>query len=530
MTSRFIVIVSASALACAQPQVSDGGIRNAASSAPPAFPNGSIAQGSIFSIYGSNLGPTSSPAQSYPLQPTLGGVAVQVTSESVTLNAIPIFVSPNLINAILPDNTPAGPATLAVTFGGQASNAALFQVIGSSFGIFTTDSSGWGPGVITGTNYQLYSVSAPANAGDVAVLWGTGIGASPGDDGSAPPPQIDMASLPLTVYVGTQPTTVLYRGRTGFTGEDQINFVVPAGIIGCYVPVAVEIENIPSNFATMPIAPAGLPCPDPTPPIPPLNVLFPSGAFAPTGNISLERSVMIGDTTVTTDYGFAFFGAPQIQQFPYIPPFVGNPYALPIGTCTGGVTFPSTFDVLSGPMAAGTITIAGPTGTAELVAAPDPFTYLSQVLGGGAAPNTEPLFLNPGAYTISGNGATFSPETGPGVGPFSQNILISTPLAWTNQDSISTVLRSQPLDVTWSGGDPNGTVQITAYNGEGFICNARTSDQHFTIPAFVLSSFPTDPNGQLRLSTQTTTQFTASGIASGAIVAIVTIAKNVSYQ
>ena len=133
MTSRFIILVSATALACAQPQVSDGGIRNAASSAPPAFPSGSIAQGSIFSIYGSNLGPASSPAQSYPLQPTLGGVAVQVTSESVTLNAIPIFVSPNLINAILPDNTPVGPATLAVTFGGQASNAALFQVIGSSF-------------------------------------------------------------------------------------------------------------------------------------------------------------------------------------------------------------------------------------------------------------------------------------------------------------------------------------------------------------------------------------------------------------
>ena len=94
---------------------------------------------------------------------------------------------------------------------------------------------------------------------------------------------------------------------------------------------------------------------------------------------------MIGDTTVTTDYGFAFFGAPQIQQFPYIPPFVGNPYALPTGTCTGGVRFPSTFDVLAGPQAAGTITIAGPTGTAELVAAPDPVTYLAQILGGGAA-------------------------------------------------------------------------------------------------------------------------------------------------
>lgn len=62
-------------------------------------------------------------------------------------------------------------------------------------------------------------------------------------------------------YVGTEAATAIYRGRAGFTGEDQINFVVPAGVTGCYVPVAVKIGKIVSNFVTMPIAAAGNPVP-----------------------------------------------------------------------------------------------------------------------------------------------------------------------------------------------------------------------------------------------------------------------------
>jgi uncharacterized protein (TIGR03437 family) len=94
-------------------------------------------------------------------------------------------------------------------------------------------------------------VNSPATPGDIATIWGTGIGASPGDNGAAPPQQIDMPNLPLSVYVGTQAASVSYRGRAAFTGEDQINFVVPAGITGCYVPVTVQIGNIVSNFVTM---------------------------------------------------------------------------------------------------------------------------------------------------------------------------------------------------------------------------------------------------------------------------------------
>jgi uncharacterized protein (TIGR03437 family) len=299
--------------AAAQPQIAANGVLNAASNALVGRPNSSIAQGSIFTIYGTNLGPSSSPALAYPLQTTLGGVSVLIRSRGIALNAIPVFVGPKQINAVLPGSTPIGAAaTLTVDYNGQTSNAASFQVIANSFGIFALNSTGQGAGVITGANYQLYSANSPAHPGNSATIWGSGIGASPGGDGTAPPQPIDMTNLPLSVYVGTQAATVTYRGRGGFTGEDQINFVTPSGITGCYVPVAVEIGNIVSNFATMPIAPAGQSCPDPAPPIP--TFANPGSAF--TGNIGLGRSIMIGSSTSTTDLAEANFGAPQTLAFP----------------------------------------------------------------------------------------------------------------------------------------------------------------------------------------------------------------------
>jgi uncharacterized protein (TIGR03437 family) len=494
----------------AQPQIAASGVLNAASNSPVGWPNSSIAQGSIFTIYGSNLGPSSSPALAYPLQPTLGGVSVRVTSGSTSLSAIPIFVGTQQINVILPASTPVGSAALTVTYNGQTSNAVSFQVIANSFGIFAVNSVSTGVGVITGASHQLYSVNSPANPGDVATLWGTGIGPSSGDDGSAPPPQIDMPNLPLSVYVGSQAATVTYRGRGPFTGEDQINFVIPAGITGCFVPVAVEIGSIVSNFVTMPIAPAGQSCPDPL--IPEIGFYPPP----PIGTITLTRSTLIGATTNTTDSGQAYFGS---ETF-----FVsGSPLPLPLDTCIGGLIIQGGIEVPFFPLDAGpAITITGPNGSQQL-AQPN---YTAQ-LGGGSGTNAQPLFLSAGSYSVSGTG-------GADVGPFSQNFTIPQPLTWTNPGNTSVVDRSAGLDVSWTGGDPNGTVQITGVTGNAAaLCNAKISDQHFTIPAFVLLSLPPSTStstGSLTLRATSTAAFTASGISSGTINSVVAIVKDVSYH
>jgi len=501
------------AMAAAQPSVSAQGVVNAASNARVGWPNSSIAQGSIFSIYGSGLGPSASPQFTYPLQMTLAGVSVQIVSGNTAASAIPIFVSPSQINAILPDNTPAGTAALTVTYGGQTSNSASFQVVAHSFGIFTVNSANNGAGIITGASYQLYSVNAPARPGDAASIWGTGIGASPGDDGTAPPPQNNMPNLPVSIYVGGQEANVVYRGRAGFPGEDQINFVVPAGVTGCYIPVAVLIGNVVSNFATLPIAPAGQACPDP-------GMIEPN---LPTGNITLTRSTIIGSSSTTTDSGQAFFGDPQLLGSPQ--PGSGNPLSLPVslppGACIGGIDDSATLSILFEVLDAGTITITGPNGSRQLTyAAP----FYSTVLGGGTGGNPSPLFLDAGAYSVSSAGTSQ-------VGAFSQSFTIPQPLTWSNAGAITTVDRSAGVAITWSGGDPNGTVQITGGFG-AFICSASTSAQQFTVPPIILLSLPPSgaSPGTLTMSATSSTAFSASGIGLATIDSVVTITKNVIYQ
>src|SRR3974390_2418979 len=75
-----VMALALAATAAAQtPTIRSGldGVVNNASYAPRGLPNSSIAQGSIFAIFGSNLGPAALAQQpSYPLQTTLGGTSV----------------------------------------------------------------------------------------------------------------------------------------------------------------------------------------------------------------------------------------------------------------------------------------------------------------------------------------------------------------------------------------------------------------------------------------------------------------------
>jgi hypothetical protein len=329
-----------------------------------------------------------------------------------------------------------------------------------------------------------------------------------------------MPKLPLSVYVGTQKATVLYRGRSVFTGEDQINFVVPSGVTGCYVPVAVQIGNIVSNFVTMPIAPSGLPCPDP--------VTIVDSRVPVTGTISLTRDTTIFplgyvSTTTTVDSGLAFFGYPIL---------LGSVFLSPLNTCgppafTSGLIAP--LPLLD---AGAAIALTGPHGPKQLLKSRGAY---SGQLGGGFDSGATPLYLDAGTYTVSGQGGT-------DVGPFSQTFTISPPLTWINQGDIIAVDRSAGLDVTWTGGDPNGTVRITSdFSSNGgasslasFTCIAKNSDHHFTIPAFVLVSLPaSEPStfsGDISLSTISTTRFKAPGLDSGTITSTVAVGKNVTYR
>jgi len=512
----------------AQPAVANKGIFNAASDAYIGLPNSSIAQGSIFTLYGTKLGPSSSPGLGFPLQTTLGGVTVNVTSGGTTVKAIPMYVSATQISAVLPGNTPVGSATLTVNYNGQTSAAASFQVVASSFGIFAANQAGSGPGIITNSNYQVLTLTTALHPGDVGIIWGTGIGASPGDDGSAPPPQTNLTNINVSVYVGTTQATVLYRGRSFFTGEDQINFQIPSGVLGCHVPIAVQIGNIVSNFVTMPIAPAGTnTCSDPTGPTTTQLTGIASSGTVRTGGVGLTRTTTtttlptLGTQTSISDGGSAAFDKYTYQQV-----LSANPFqTFTFGACTvytftgssaasvstGGVT-PTYLD------AGAQITVSGPNGVKQLprqettVSGQTTISYYASL---GSNTSGQSLYLSPGSYTVSGPG-------GADVGAFSQTVNIATPLTWINSN-ITTVTRAAGQQITWSGGDPNSEVVITGFSlvlgtatdgsdsvGGLFYCVAPQSALQFNIPPVILLSLPASsvsslipiPFGSLTVSNQ----------------------------
>jgi uncharacterized protein (TIGR03437 family) len=116
----FLLALGAGA-AHAQPFIFYRGIVNAASFAPQGLPNRSIARGSIFSIFGRNLGPAQGATVSeFPLGTNFQGVSIEVCQNANCVAALPLFVSAAQVNAIMPSNAPLGAVSVRVTFNGQA--------------------------------------------------------------------------------------------------------------------------------------------------------------------------------------------------------------------------------------------------------------------------------------------------------------------------------------------------------------------------------------------------------------------------
>jgi uncharacterized protein (TIGR03437 family) len=257
LTVRLAVLASACAAAlAAAPTIA--GVYNNSSFVPPGLPNSGVAQGSIFAVKGSGLGPsTLLEVQSFPWPSTQGlaGTTIQVTVGSVTSNCILIYSWTSQVAAVLPSATPVGTGTLTLTYQGAKVSTAI-QVVAANFGSLTLNGGGTGPAVVTDVYYNAITMVNPARPGQTLILWGTGLGAVTGDE-TQPPPQYDLGSG-VQVFTGNQAATVLYGGRSSFPGLDQINFTVPSGIAGgCKVSIAVVVKGVTGNVTTTSIAPAG---------------------------------------------------------------------------------------------------------------------------------------------------------------------------------------------------------------------------------------------------------------------------------
>ena len=249
------LLFASSSLAAAAPLLT--GVYNAASWVPAGLPNSSIAEGSIFTLIGTGMGPGDLvKVSSYPLPTSQGlaGTSIQVTVAGVTNACIMVYTFATQVAAILPSSTPVGAGTLTLTYQG-AQGSIPITVVKNSLGIFAVNEEGSGPGVITNLSYQVQVPTNAAHPGDNLVLWGTGLGPVTGDE-TEPPVPVDLGTG-VQIFVGGQPANVLYGGRGSSPGLDQINFTVPGGLNGCYVSVVAQVNGVVSNFTTIPIAAPG---------------------------------------------------------------------------------------------------------------------------------------------------------------------------------------------------------------------------------------------------------------------------------
>lgn len=544
--------------AFAQP-VATGAV-NAASYARAGLPNGGLVQGGMLVVFGTGMGGTVPQQLSFPLTTELDGVSIEVTV-GTSVDCIMIYALSTQSACILPSNTPLGAGTLTVTANGQTSAPLPIEVVAHSFGIFSINNAGSGPGVLTDPNFVVNTLVQAAHPGEAWTIWGTGLSAVAGDEASGALPG-DLPNLDVTVLVGGIEAEVLYRGRSGCcAGIDQIAFFVPEGVSGCYVPVAVLVEGVTSNFASMSIAESG-------------NVCSESSGLLTSGNLqnALEGgSMRFGSVGLSrSSSSFAFPGVGQtIESYTESAYGSFSEFNLDqllrtqslfsistIGACnvvqiTGSDAefedpiLPTELD--AGPA----LTITGPNGTETMPREEFGYSALFSTPGfpglplrkatGRVGQTTGPTYLIEGDYTITGPG-------GADVGPFTANITIPSRLIWTNRDSIPTVIRAQGQPITWTGGDTSGYVQITGssitvdeetenFLGGFFFCRAAASAGSFNIPAAVLLALPVSTSiegfslGTLAVGNTTDgNTFDANGLDLGVVAYSDDISKSVDYQ
>jgi uncharacterized protein (TIGR03437 family) len=246
-------LVGTLAANAAMPLVFAGGAVNSAS-----YAVAPLAPGSRISIFGSNLASAPLSNNTSPYPPTLGGTQVLMGGEALPLQV----VAPGLINAIVPYDLPLGvPQQLIVQQGAAYSMPETVVLAEAEPAVFTQNQSGQGPGVILviksdGTYFEN-SPTNPAHAGDLLVIYCTGLGAvaPPVTAGlAAPLATTSYVSNPVTVTIGGTSVPAAFAGLAPeFVTAYQVNVTVPPGIApGINIPLTLTsagATSVPVSIA-----------------------------------------------------------------------------------------------------------------------------------------------------------------------------------------------------------------------------------------------------------------------------------------
>ncbi len=214
-----------------------------------------LAPGTIVQIYGASLGSMTvgGAVVNGQLQTSLNGVSVTVNGIAAPL----FYTSSGQINAQIPSELE----------GGQQ-----YQVLVSVNGLYsnplTMNTSAVGPGLASfpdgaviaqDLGYNLITADHPAHAGDVIILYATGMGptnpaVATGAVAPSPPMPLAQVTVAPKVSIGGANAQVVFAGLSpGSVGLYQIDVVIPAGAGTGSLPLVVMQSGVASNTVMVPV-------------------------------------------------------------------------------------------------------------------------------------------------------------------------------------------------------------------------------------------------------------------------------------
>ena len=238
------------------PLLPPGAVVNGASFAPG---SNAVAPGTIVAIFGDNLtdGRSCLPPSCNPRFGSNGSLKTTMTGTQVTVNGTlaPIFYSlPTQVGIEIPSELTGASATVKVTVNGQASALETIAIEPVSPGIFTFTSDGKGAGAFTHLDGSPVTQQNPAHAGELVILYATGLGQVT--------PSVPTGALPTGASATVAATTLTidditvipdFAGLAGCcVGLNQVNVRLPANTRSASnIPVLLIIGGTASNPVTI---------------------------------------------------------------------------------------------------------------------------------------------------------------------------------------------------------------------------------------------------------------------------------------
>jgi uncharacterized protein (TIGR03437 family) len=208
------------------------------------------APGSIVSIFGTGLSPLTSDLSGFASITALTSAIDGVTVTVGGVKAPFYFASPGQLNVQVPFEVAAGSQTVVVTTAGGVSTAFPLTVASAAPSIFIVDAAGTGA-VVKNSDFSLITTANKAKAGDIIVIYSTGLGqVTPAALTGVllqPPAASFNNTGTVTVSISGQNAAVIYSiASPGFAGLYQTAVTIPAGVTGS-VPVVLSSGTTKSN-------------------------------------------------------------------------------------------------------------------------------------------------------------------------------------------------------------------------------------------------------------------------------------------